>query len=145
MIKLTDVHKGIGIAKLKFLYQLLAERKPKESISHKAMPTFDEHMGFVSSQPYYVWKLIEREAILVGSCFITFKNEIGISIAKEHRRNGYAKIALWELMRQYKPLNGRPSLRNPHFIANINPLNEASIKPFTGMGARHIQNTYQFD
>ena len=34
-------------AAVDFLYQLLAEREPHESISHRRMPTFSEHVAFV--------------------------------------------------------------------------------------------------
>ena len=35
-----------------FLYDLLKERTPTVSISHKALPSFKEHCRFVASHPY---------------------------------------------------------------------------------------------
>lgn len=128
-----------------FLYHLLKEREPGESITHDKMPTFDEHAAFVKSRPYRRWYVLSVGIQCVGSCLLTHNNEIGITIAKEYRRKGYAREALTILMRLADPLPASASVRNGHFIANVNPANEASIKLFAKLGFRHIQNTYQFD
>ena len=44
--------KEINKSDLKFLYQHLKERDPKENISHQQMPTYTEHVKFVLSSPY---------------------------------------------------------------------------------------------
>ena len=41
---------------IKSLYELLARRT--HNISHKEMPTFEQHCDFVKSDPYRVWFLI---------------------------------------------------------------------------------------
>lgn len=125
------------------LYRMLEEREPGESITHAKMPTYKEHEAFVRSAPYRAWYIITDGPLMVGSCLLTRNNEIGITIAKEHRRKGYASGALVLLTKLLDPLPASPSVRNGHFIANINPANEASIKLFSKLGFRHIQNTYQ--
>lgn len=128
-----------------FLYKLLQEREPGESITHAKMPTFEDHRAFVRSDPYRAWYIISDWGVDVGSCLLTRNNEIGITIAKEHRRKGYASGALVLLTKLLDPLPASPSVRNGQWIANINPANEASIKLFAKLGFRHIQNTYQLD
>lgn len=118
------------------LYLLLEERTPDQSISHKDMPTFEEHKRFVENNPYQYWYLIfdkdEEEA--VGSIYLTYQREIGISIFKDCRGNGYATDAIKVLKKRHP---GR-------FLANINPKNKASITLFTEkFNARLIQETYE--
>ena len=55
-MKLIDVYASPEAARV--LYELLAERNPEQNISHKAMPSFDEHCAFVASKPYQAWYLI---------------------------------------------------------------------------------------
>ena len=38
-----------------FLFELLLQRSSKENISHKKMPTYEEHIKFIISKPYYKW------------------------------------------------------------------------------------------
>lgn len=130
---IEDFHESSGI-----LYQLLSERTPEQSISHKEMPNRDDHDYFVANHPYLCWYLIfsSDSGEVVGSIYLTKEREIGISIFKDHHRKGYATKAIRMLMKKHP---GR-------FLANINPKNNASIGLFTSVfGAKHIQNTYEFE
>ena len=116
------------------LYELLAQRKPSESISHKAMPTMEEHIRFIESRPYGAWYLAEAVTDLVddvalvtenvGAVYITRAGEIGVGILDRFKGFGYAKSAITELMR----------LHPGRHLANINPANEASIALFRSLG-----------
>jgi RimJ/RimL family protein N-acetyltransferase len=127
------------------LWQLLLERPAAANISHQKMPTWEEHTAFVASKPYRVWYAIEKsvppilepilEKVARGAIYLTKQNEIGIAIRKVFQRQGYAREAIQILMKHHGP--------GP-YKANIAPRNAASIALFTGLGARHIQNTYQF-
>lgn len=119
----------------KILYDLLAEREPHQSISHRSMPTWEDHVAFVDSAPYHAWFLIEWDGYL-GSIYLTHNDEIGVSLFGKHRGQGYAAKAILLLMRKY------PRKR---YLANINPANEASIRMFERLGFRHIQNTYELN
>ena len=112
------------------LYELLKERTSDQSISHKEMPTMDEHIKFVESLPYPHWYLIIDEDV-VGAIYLTDEREIGIAVFKKHRGNGYATEAIDELKK----------LHPGNFLANINPLNEPSMNLFMKTGFKHIQNT----
>ena len=56
MITLTSVY--LVSEAVVFLYALLEERTPEMSISHKAMPTFQQHARFVRDIPYAAWYLV---------------------------------------------------------------------------------------
>lgn len=120
-----------------FLYDVLKEREDYQSISHKSMPSYEDHVMFIKSKPYVEWYIIEiklkRAPVPIGAMYITRNREIGISILKKYRRKGHAKNALSMLLDAY----GSP------LYANINPLNKASIALFSGLGFKHIQNTYK--
>ena len=128
-----------------FLYQLLAERPPEVNISHKRMPSFEEHEAFCASKPYAGWWLIvhaspREEKVTfhdpVGACYITKMGEIGIQIARGHQRKGYARTALNTLIEMHK---GR------RLLANVAPGNEPSQKLFEGFGFKLIQHTYELE
>lgn len=114
------------------LYELLGERTITQSISHKKMPTYGEHVAFVKSEPYKAWYLICDDSEIVGSVYLTHANELGIFIFKRAQGHGYAIQALMEIMSQFK---------GP-FLANINPDNLDSKALFLGLGFKMIQVTY---
>lgn len=119
---------------LRILYNLLAERTPDQSISHKRMPTWEEHRAFVLSVPHPVWYLVfNRSATPVGSVYLTRQREIGVSIFRRYHRAGYGRAAVVELMRRHP---GR-------FLANVAPGNVASMRLWESLGGRQIQVTYE--
>ena len=119
------------------LYDLLGERTPEQSISHKGLPTYPEHVDFVESLPYKTWCFIHSsdEDDYVGTAYLSKQNEIGIFIFKKYQRNGYGHVAVKALM----DANDGP------FLANVNPKNTASIEMFEWLGFKHIQNTLRYD
>lgn len=120
------------------LYALLEERQPWQSISHKQMPTLDDHTRFVMSIPYKAWYLIfadrpdATKPIAVGSTYLTEANELGIFIFKRYAGHGYGKKAIQMVAEKHE---------GP-FYANINPANEASRKFFEDLGFKFLQMTY---
>lgn len=117
---------------LALLFHLLRERKPNQAISHKQMPTWDEHVEFVRSEPYKRWYLIEIAGAIVGSTYFSKQNEIGIFIFEVNIGFGFAKQAIKELMK----------LHEGPYYANINPQNGASMKFFENLGFKLLQVTY---
>lgn len=131
-MRLLDVYAVPGAES--YLWRLLSERTPEQSISHKAMPTWDEHVSFIESRPYEAWYLIEAvlenvddvalHTEIVGATYLSKQREIGIGIFSQYRGNGYGKHAVRTLMARHP---GR-------FLANINPANEPSIQLFRSLG-----------
>lgn len=121
-MRLIDVYQYGGSYEL--LYQLLKEREPHECISHREMPEWDAHCYFVKSRPYMDWRIIGHDGRPRGAVYLTRQGELGVGVLKAHRRHGFARQALQEMMR----------LHPGRFLANINPANEASIALFRSLG-----------
>lgn len=145
MINVYDVRGITNLPAIRFLFDLLAERTPEQSISHQKMPSFEAHEKFVRSCPYREWLLIEAPVPqgLVGAVYITRLNEIGIAIKESARRQGYGSQAIRYIQNHYKPLPGAGGLRSDRFIAHVAPGNDPSRKLFEGLGGKLIQVTYQ--
>lgn len=130
---LVDVYRTPGA--IDVCWQLLLERDPRESISHKKMPTWQEHTNFFHGHPYEAWYLIEADGQTRGACYLTHQREIGVGVLKQHRGHGYGSKAVEQLIRAHGP--GR-------FLANINPANDKSIALFAKLGfTGPIQLTYE--
>ena len=118
----------------KFLFDLLKERNPKANISHKKMPSYDEHVDFIKSKPYTKWYVILKSNEKVGSIYLSKNDEIGIFILKRFQGNNFGVYALNELLK-----------KNPRkrFLANVNPKNKKSISFFKNNGFKLIQYTFE--
>ena len=129
-IKLKNVSK----TDLEYLYQLLKKRDPRANISHRTMPTFENHKKFVLSKPYSKWYIIISNNKKIGSIYLSKLNEIGIFLDKDYQKHGVGNIALKLLME-----------KNPRkrFLANINPDNKTSFKFFKNNGFKLIQFTLE--
>lgn len=118
----------------RFLYELLAERDPVANISHKKMPTYDEHVKFVKSKPYLRWYVMYYNGKKSGSAYLTKQNEIGIFVKKELQGNGIGTQILESVIKKNGPRR---------YLANINPKNKKSIEFFKNHGFDLIQYTYE--
>jgi RimJ/RimL family protein N-acetyltransferase len=141
MIRLVDVYRGgrIDQTDVDFLYALLAERPPEANISHREMPTPEQHKQFVHRRPYACWYIIgaqdgeERQGPNVGAIYLTQAREVGIFILRDYWGAGYAKAALEELRR----------LQPGRILANVAPENHRSHRFFKAAGGRLISQTYE--
>ena len=129
-IKLRPVKKSDCL----FLYELLKERDPRANISHKKMPSFEQHVKFVLSKPYSKWYVIMESEKNMGSIYLTKDNEIGIFIKKNMQDRGIGFKALKLLIK-----------KNPRdrYLANVSPKNKKSIQFFKNNGFNLIQHTYE--
>ena len=115
------------------LYELLKERTPAQSISHKKMPTFFEHLKYMKTKPYKAWWIIfDKEPM--GAAYLTKLNEIGIFLFKKHWKQGYGKRVIKMIIDQ------RPEKR---FLSIINPYNKRSIAIFQTLGFKKIKVTLE--
>ena len=121
---------------LEFLFQLLKNRDSRANISHKKMPTYQQHVKFVKSKPYSKWYIIIQSKEKVGSIYLSKTNEIGIFILKIFQKQNVGKSALNELFK-----------KNPRkrYLANVNPKNRKSIQFFKNNGFKLIQYTFELE
>ena len=117
-----------------FLYEQLREREGYVNISHKSIPTWDEHMKFIKSKPYFEWDIIFADEEQIGNIYLTNRDEIGIFIKKKFQSKGFGSEALKEFLSK----TGKTRI-----LANINPTNYKSIQFFGKNGFSHIISTYQ--
>ena len=94
-VKLKQVTKNDAL----FLYDLLKNKDPNANISHKKMPSYDEHVEFVMSKPYTNWYIIEYDKKNVGTIYLSKQDEIGISINNDYEYDQIVKSALELLMK----------------------------------------------
>ena len=127
------VLKPVTIDDAKFLFDLLKQREGIVNISHKSLPTWEEHVEFIKNNTYQSWDIIWVDNIRIGNIYLTDRDEIGIFLDKKFQSNGYGSIAITEFMKK----NGKK-----RYLANINPTNYKSIQFFGKQGFVHIQNTY---
>ena len=109
----------INKSDLKFLFNHLKERDPRENISHKKMPTYDEHVKFVLSKPYSKWYIIFEKNKKIGSVYLTKADELGLHLKKEYFRESMLKEILECLMKNEQ---------NKRFVFNVSPRNKKFMK-----------------
>jgi len=125
--------KPVTIDDAKFLFDLLKQREEIVNISHKSLPTWEEHVEFIKNNTYQSWDIIWVDDVRIGNIYLSDRDEIGIFLDKKSQSNGYGSIAINEFMKK----NGKK-----RYLANINPTNYKSIQFFGKHGFIHIQNTY---
>lgn len=128
--------KSITKNDLKFLYDLLSNRKKIENISHKTMPTFKQHEKFVNSKPYKKWYVIIHKKEKIGSIYLSYQDEIGIQLKNNIHSDLIQKEAIDILIK-----------KNPRkrYLTNINPTNKNKISFFKKNHFKLIQYTYELD
>lgn len=139
-MQLVDVYSSPYASDI--LFQLLAERPRANWISHKEMPTREDHETFVVSKPFRYWYLLEIEDVVVGALEATELNEIGVAIFQRYQRLGYARQALGVFLSTHEPLPGIAAKRNYRWLANIGYENHGSQKFFRVCGFVPLQVTY---
>jgi RimJ/RimL family protein N-acetyltransferase len=98
------------------------------------MPSWEQHIRFIQSNPYLAWHLIEEGPGIVGAIYLTRNGEIGVSIFEKYRGKGFGKAAVIDLMTRY------PKMR---LVANVAPQNDVSAKMWESLGGKCIQRTYE--
>ena len=126
--------KPVNKSDIRFLYNQLKERESKINISHKKMPTFEQHSKFVMSNPYSKWYIIMHKNKKIGNTYLTKTNEIGIFILKSVKIKGIGKIVLESIMKN------NPRSR---YLANVSPNNKKSQDFFKKNNFKLIQYTYE--
>jgi len=118
----------------KFLFELLKDRDPRANISHKKMPSYNEHLKFIKSKPYTKWYIILKSKYRIGSIYLSKNDEIGIFLSKKYQGKNIGNDALKELIR-----------KNPRerYLANVNPKNKKSSIFFKNNNFKLIQHTYE--
>ena len=120
------------------LYFLLEKRQ--FNISNTEKVNFNDHINFLNNNPYRNWFLVEKNKKLIGSVYTTYGNEIGVNLINADE-DEYIYI-IKEIIKKYKPLKEKKSIRNENFVINVDPNNTYLLKALKKMGMKLIQNTF---
>lgn len=110
-------------------------------ISHKNLPTFEDHSEFVMNHPYLAWYFIHKGDDLLGTCYVTDQNTIGLNakfIVVEDVEKTLAAIKAL-----HKPLLGIKSVRSSSFTVNVSTRNVKLQEMLESIGAVPIQISFQ--
>lgn len=130
---LTDIYSNL-IVSLPALWTLLEASLPSENISHRVMPSHEDHIKFVISRPYQCWYMIINGPLIIGAIYLTYLNEFGIRLFSDFHNQGYEKEAIRRL-----------AIMHPHkrYLMNINPANSRLKDVVDDLGGRLIQHTFE--
>ena len=122
----------------RFLYDLLSERKQFENISHKKLPSYNNHVKFIKSKPYAKWLLIECREKILGSVYLSKNNEIAIWIKKDIKdyKMKIRKKVLEEIITKFT---------RKKYLTNLNPRNKKIINFYKKNGFKLIHSTFQLE
>lgn len=123
---------------INLLFKLICSMK--YPISNNIQPSIKEHKEFVRKHPYRSWLLIEINKYIIGNIYLGFNNSIGINLLKEDY--DIYKDCLLNLLKVYKPLPPKKSIRSKSFFINFNPSNITLEKALIDTGMIYIQKTY---
>tara|TARA_B100000963_G_C22562522_1_gene642097 strand:- start:956 stop:1420 length:465 start_codon:yes stop_codon:yes gene_type:complete len=147
IVRGTQTIKGLRLIKVNdkrshanTLFTILKNRKKKENISHKKLPTLSEHIKFIKSKPYRYWFIVEKEKKLLGTLYITRNNVISIKLLKKNKKI-FIELLTY-VSKNIKPLGLIPTVRNPNFSINLSPENKYYANLLLNIGAKKIQETY---
>ena len=117
-----------------FLYDLLKVRDSRANISHKKVPSYDEHVHFILSNPYTIWYIIEYEGKKIGSVYLSKQDEIGISLVDDSLYDKIGKSVIKLLIKN------NPRKR---YLANVSPQNKKLQDFFVNSGFTGLEYTYE--
>lgn len=126
-----------------FLWDLLVDRPEVANISHKQMPSWQQHAAFIASNPYAFWYLIELPIEItevgytyrhIGAIYLTRKDEIGLGIMEHWQHQGHGAAAVQHL----KALHPRP-----RYFAHVAPANLQGQQFWLKQGFKPLQVTYE--
>ena len=121
------------------LYLILKNRN--YSISHKLLPSFEEHNTFVKKNPYLAWYLIQKENLLIGNVYLNNDNSIGINLINNIEHSDLIEI-IGFIKKSHTPLPPIKSIRRDEFFINAPSNNKQLIKILKDLKKKEIQRSF---
>jgi len=124
------------------LFDLLADRR--YSISHKIMPSFEEHIDFVRNNPYRSWWLVydaTDNSSLLGSVYINEDNSVGLNL--DLTKLNFSASFFTEKLKKY--ILPRPAVMSKvygDFYYNVSPKNLDLMAWFKGSDFLESQRSF---
>ena len=121
----------------RLLYRLLSKRTC--SISHQKMPTYENHLAFVCSNPYRFWYLV-YDLVPIGSFYVQSDNSIGLNLVTYEKRHVAAIIEF--IVNELTAHPPAPSLVAENFFFNVAYHNNTLRRYLEELGLNPIQISY---
>ena len=124
---------------IKGLFVLLKSRV--HSISHKNLPTFEEHTAFVKKHPYRCWYLIKLSGKPIASVYVGEDNSIGLNNSENLDSEMLKGVLAW-VFETFSPLDAIASLRSDVFFVNVSATDTRLMALLVDLGFEAIQCSY---
>jgi carbamoyl-phosphate synthase large subunit len=124
---------------LNLLYNQLGARS--HNISHKVLPSYEEHKDFVKNNPYRAWFIVRYESTFIGNTYIQFDNSVGLNLGENITSYQIQKI-LSLICSQLPPLESVPSSRRGSYFVNVPSSNISLQKKLNLIKCKEIQRAY---
>ena len=139
MLYLEEISKNENSVKI--LFEHLKNRK--FNISHKNLPSYNDHKSFVLNHPYRKWFFVKKDNHLVGSVYIQYDNSIGINFDFSKVNFEFEEF-IKKIYKTISPLKPKPSKVYSNFFVNVPILNEDLSKWLEEGGCFPSQISYEF-
>jgi hypothetical protein len=113
------------------------------SISHKEIPTLDEHREFVINNPYRAWFIIKDDGSAIGNIYVQLDNSLGLNCTDDITERKIGSI-LTMIMSELSPLEAVSSVRYGSYFLNVASSNLSLQKKLSNLGLMESQRTYVF-
>lgn len=127
------------IEQIEILYGQLEERL--HSISHKVMPSFDDHSTFVRNHPYRKWVIVKNKKKVIGNVYIQFDNSISLHLEPSDNF-GLFREAMSQVYGLYSPLPAEPSVRFGEFFFRVPSGDHILQENLSKLGFGEVERTF---
>lgn len=123
------------------LYQQLRSRT--YNISHRELPSYENHKKFVAKHPYRAWFIIKSKDVVLGNVYIQYDNSIGLNCSHEINESQIKSI-LDVINIKINPLDPIPSVRSDKFFLNVATSNIDLQNKLKNIGLIESQRSFVF-
>jgi hypothetical protein len=124
---------------IEILYKHLKNRE--YVVSHKLMPSYQNHITFVKSRPYRYWAMVFENSSTVGEVYLQADNSIGLNLLQPTIH--LVSEVLRHIRENFEPAKEVKSKIPPYFYVNVAHANENLSKILLRMGGIPIQTSYK--
>ena len=111
------------------------------NISHKFLPSYDQHKKFVFNNPYRAWFIIKNASGSIGNVYVQFDNSIGLN-CNDDISIEQIKGILTIIIRRLAPLEASASVRYGGYFLNVSAENIVLQDKLKEAGLVEAQRTY---
>ncbi len=126
---------------VQLLFDSLSKRN--HTISHRKMPTFEQHLQFVSNHPYRKWFLVYFQLEFKGHLYVKYDNAVGLHMSPDVTSSQLGELWL-ALTGQIAPQKVQPSMVPDHFYVNVPTSNLQMQSRLEAANFVETQRSYRF-